>query len=114
MTLLACSAPFIRRTALRRRRRRVHRTACLPEIDCLESGRCPAHGPKAPLGFLNEVEQRVCVLISRGQRRGARAIERGKRGDQVTPMVARPGRRAQAAHAFGRFANSFASASTGA
>jgi hypothetical protein len=87
----------------------VHRIACLPEIDCVESGRCPAHGPKAPLGFLNKVEQRVRVLISRGQRRGERALERGKRGDQVTPMVDRARRRAQAARAFGRFANSFAS-----
>ena len=62
-----------------------------------------------PLGFLNKVEERVSVPISRGQGRGERAFERGKRCAQVTSMVGRPVRRAQAVQAFGRFANAFAS-----
>ena len=40
----------------------MHRTARLSEIDGLESRRRPSDGPKMPLGFLNEVEQRVAVL----------------------------------------------------
>ena len=91
----------------------MHRAACLPEIDCFESGRCPPHGPKMPLGFLNKVEERVSVPISRGQGRGERALERGKRCAQVTSMVDRPVRRAQAVQAFGRFANAFASSLDG-
>jgi hypothetical protein len=87
----------------------VHRTACLPEINGFEAGRRPSDGPQMPLGFLNKVEERVSVLISRGQSRSERALERGKRGHQVTSMVGRDFRGAQAAQAIGRFANSFAS-----
>ena len=57
----------------------MHRAACLPEIDCFESGRCPRHRPQMPLGFLNKVEERVSVPIGRGQGCGERALERGKR-----------------------------------
>lgn len=59
----------------------MHRTACLSEINLLESGHGPSHDPQMPLGFLNEVEQRVAVPIGRGQSRGERAFERDKRGD---------------------------------
>jgi hypothetical protein len=87
----------------------VHRAARLPEIDGLESGHGPSHDPQMPLGFLNKVEERVAVLIGRGQSRSERALQRGKRGHQVTSMVGRGFRGAQAAQAIGRFANSFAS-----
>ena len=62
-----------------------------------------------PLGFLNEVKQRVSVRIGRGQRRRKRALDRDKGGGQMTPMVGRACWRAQASQAFGRFANAFAS-----
>jgi hypothetical protein len=88
----------------------VHRTARLPEIDCLESGRRPPDRPKMPLGFLNDVKQRVSVWIGRGQRRRERALNRDKGGCQMTPMVGRACWRAQVSQAFGRFANPFASA----
>jgi hypothetical protein len=87
----------------------MHRTACLFEIDRLESGRHSCDGPKMSLGFLNEVEQRVAFLIGPGQSRRERALERDKGGDQVTPMVDRACRRAQASQAVGGFANAFAS-----
>ncbi len=62
-----------------------------------------------PLGFLNEVEQRVAVRIGRGQRRCKRALDRDEGGRQMTPMVGRAGWRAEVSQAFGRFANGFAS-----
>ncbi len=61
-----------------------------------------------PLGLLNEAEQYVALPVGRGQARGERAFERGKRGDQVTSVVGRPCRRAQAVQSFGGFANAFA------
>jgi hypothetical protein len=87
----------------------MHRTACLSEIDLFESRRGLSHDPQVPLGFLNEVEERVAVPIGRGQGRCERALERDKRGDQVAPMVDRACWRAQAPQAFGGFANAFAS-----
>ena len=86
----------------------MHRTARLPEIDRLESGRRPPDRPKMPFGFLNEVKQRVAVPIGRGQGRRERVLKRHERGCQVSPMVSRTGRRAQASQAFGRFENAFA------
>ena len=86
----------------------MHRTARLSEIDGLESGRRPPDRPKMPLGFLNEVKQRVSVRIGRGQRRRERALKRDEGGDQMTPMVDRACWRAQVSQAFGRFANAFA------
>ncbi len=62
-----------------------------------------------PLGFLNKVKQRVSVRIGRGQRRRERTFECGEGACQMTPMVGRVRRRAQVSHAFGRFANAFAS-----
>ena len=61
------------------------------------------------LGFLNEVEQRVAFLIGLGQGCGERTLERDKGGDQVTSMVGRACRRAQASQAVGGIANAFAS-----
>jgi hypothetical protein len=87
----------------------MHCTARLSEIDGLESRRRAPDSPKMPLGFLNEVEQRVAFLIGPGQSRRERALERDKGGDQVTPMVDRACRRAQASQAVGGFANAFAS-----
>ena len=88
----------------------MHRTARLFEIYGFES-RCRASDrPKMPLGFPNEVKQRVSVRIGRGQRRRERALNRDKGGCQMTPMVGRDCWRAQVSQAFGRFANSFASA----
>ena len=86
----------------------MHRTARLSEIDCLEPGRRSADSPKMPLGFLNEVEQRVAFLIGLGQSRGERVLERNKRSDQVTPMVNCAWRRAHASQAVGGFTNAFA------
>ena len=86
----------------------MHRTACLLEIDGLESGRRSPDRPKMPLGFLNKVKQRVSVRIGRGQRRRERALDRDKGGCQMTPMVGRARWRAQVSQAFGRFANAFA------
>ena len=88
----------------------MHRAARLPKIDSRESGRRPSDRPKMPLGFLKKVEQCVSIVIGRGQGRGEPALERGKRGLQVIPMVDRACWRAQAAQAFGGFTNSFASA----
>src|SRR4029077_16862674 len=85
------------------------RTACLLEIDGLESGRRPPDRPKMPLGFLNEVKQGVPVPIGRGQGRRERALDRDKGGCQMTPMVSRVCWRAQVSQAFGCFANAFAS-----
>ena len=87
----------------------MHRTARLFEIDGLESGRRPSDGPKMPLCFLNEVEQRVAFLIGLGQSRRERALERSKRSDQVTTMVNRARRRTHAFQAVCGFANAFAS-----
>ena len=87
----------------------MHRTACLFEIDRLESGRHSCDGPKMPLGFLNEVKQRVPILIGLGQSRCERALERDEGGVQVTPMVDGAARRAKASQAFGRFVNAFTS-----
>jgi hypothetical protein len=89
MTLLACSSPLACEPRFEGSADVMHRTACLSEIDRLESGRRPSHDPQMPLGFLNEVEERVAVLIGRGLGRGERAFERDKRGDQVTSMVGR-------------------------
>jgi hypothetical protein len=87
----------------------MHRTARLPEIDRLESGRRPSDCPKMPLGFLNEVEQRVSLLVGLGQGGSERALERDKRSDQVTPMVNRAYWRAHASQAVGGCANAFPS-----
>jgi hypothetical protein len=87
----------------------MHRTARLFEIYGFES-RCRASDrPKMPLGFLNEVKQRVSVRIGRGQRRRERALNRDKGGCQMTPMVGRACWRAEVSQAFGRVANPFAS-----
>ncbi len=91
----------------------MHRTARLPEVDGLESGRRPPDRPKMPLGFLHEVKQRVPILIGLGQSRRERALERDEGGEQMTPMVDGACRRAKASQAFGRFANSFASTPIG-
>jgi hypothetical protein len=109
MTLLACSSPLACEPRLEGGADAVYRTACLPEIDWLESRRRPSDCAQVQLGFLNKVEQRVAVPIGRGQGRSERAFERDKRGDQVTPMVGGACRRAQASQAFSGFANAFAS-----
>jgi hypothetical protein len=85
----------------------MHRTARLPEINRLESRHSPSHDPQMSLGFLNEVEQRIAVPISCGQSRGERALERRKRGYQVTSMVGRFRWRAQTAEPLSCFADSF-------
>ena len=87
----------------------MHRTACLPEIDGFEAGRCPSHGSQVSLGFLDEMEERVSVLVGRGERRRERALERDERGVQVASMVRPPLSAREVAEGFGRFANSFAS-----
>jgi hypothetical protein len=109
MTLLASSSPLLSGEPRSERGADVlHRTACLLEIDGLESGRRPSDRPKMPLGFLNEVKQRVSVRIGRGLRRRERALNRDKGGCQMTPMVGRDCWRAQVSQAFGCFANAFA------
>ena len=62
-----------------------------------------------PLGFLDEVEERVSVPIGLGEGRRKRALERDKRGDQVSSVVGRAWRRAQGSQAFSGFAKAFAS-----
>jgi hypothetical protein len=74
----------------------VDRTARLIEIDGLESRRRASDSPKVALGFLNEVKQRVPILIRHGQSRGKRALKRDEGGDQVIPMVDGAARRAKA------------------
>ena len=86
----------------------MHRTARQFEIDGLESGCRPSDGPKMPLCFLNEMKQRVALPISLGQSRREPALERGKRGDQMTPMVNRARRRAHASETVRGFAKAFA------
>jgi len=74
----------------------MHRTARLFEIDGLESRGRASDSPKMPLGFLNEVKQRVPILIGLGQSRCERALERDEGGAQMTPMVDGACRRAKA------------------
>jgi hypothetical protein len=62
----------------------MHRTARLFKIDGLESRRRASDSSKMPLGFLNEVKQRVSILIGLGLSRCERALERD---EQMTPVV---------------------------
>ena len=87
----------------------MHRTACLSEIDRLESGRRPSHDPQMPLGFLNEVEQSVAILVGLGLGRRERGFQRDKRSDQMTSMMDRVCWRAHAPQAIGGFLNASAS-----
>ena len=88
----------------------MHRTARLFKIDGLESRSCASNGPKMPLGFLNEVKQRVPAVVRLGQSRCERALERGEGGEQMTPMVDGAARRAKTSQTAGCFPDLFASA----
>jgi hypothetical protein len=70
----------------------VRRTARLPEVDYLESGRRPSDRSKMPLRLLNKVEQCVAAPIGRGQGSREPPLERHNRGNQVAPMMDRAGR----------------------
>src|ERR1700722_2161192 len=113
MRLLACSSPSPGEPRFEGSADVMHGTARLSEIDCFESRRRPSDGSEMPLCFLNEMEQRVALPIGLRQSRREPPLKRDKCCDQVTVMVDRACRRAQAFQAVGGFGDAFASGVNG-